>query len=160
MQGNGPKLATDLLVAGDDLSARLDRVFGSNDDPMHDVAKRAAAMLPEMKTIVWEGDPQTFQFTYVSEPAEELLGYACSRWTTEPTFWADTVVHADDRNDAIAYCALATGQCRDHDFRYRARSADGRTLLLHDVVRVVLGSRGVPERLRGVMIALGEVDRE
>ena len=36
-------------------------------------------------------------------------------------------------------------------FEYRARAADGRIVWLHDLVRVVLGPRGIPAELRGVM---------
>ena len=67
-------------------------------------------------------------------------------------FWADTVLHPDDRRDAIAFCALATGQCRDHEFEYRARAADGSIRWLYDVVKVVRGPRGLPSRLRGLMV--------
>lgn len=88
--------------------------------------------------------------SYVSPSAEWLLGYAAQRWVREPAFWTETVVHPEDRDDAVAYCALATGKKADHEFEYRAIRADGRVVWLLDVVRVVLGKRGVPERLRGL----------
>ena len=61
-------------------------------------------------------------------------------------------MHPDDRDDAIAYCALCTGKGEDHDFDYRAIASDGRTLLLHDVVKVVKGDKGIAARLRGIML--------
>lgn len=134
------------------LSHHLGRVFGRFSDPMTLVERRAQELLPELRTIVWEGDPETFQFSYVGQSAEDILGYPARRWTTEPTFWADTVVHEDDRRDAVAYCALATGKCKDHDFVYRAVAADGRVVWLHDVVRVCRSPSGIAERLRGIMI--------
>lgn len=133
---------------------RLHAVFGGSADPMSRVEQRARELLPDARAIVWEGDAQTFEFSFVGRAAEEILGYPLARWTSEPTFWADTVVHAEDRSEAISYCALATGQGKDHDFVYRAIAADGREVLLHDVVRVVMGSRGVAERLRGIMVEL------
>lgn len=129
-------------------------IFGADDDPMPLVEQRARQLLPELRPIVWEGDAQTFQFGFVGGAAEELLGYPASRWTGEPTFWADIVVHPDDRNDAIAFCAIATGKGVDHDFQYRARCSDGRTVRLHDIVKVVKGPRGVAQRLRGIMVEL------
>lgn len=102
--------------------------------------------------IVWEGDAQTFAFSYVSEDAERLLGHAAKRWIEDATFWASVVVHPEDREDAVAYCALATGKCLDHAFVYRARTADGTVRWLADYVQVVRGSRRVAERLRGIMI--------
>lgn len=140
-----------LLAHDSDLAHRLDRVFGSPADPMPDVEARARALLPEHDAIVWEGDAATFQFGYVGAAAERVLGHPRTRWTEEPTFWADVVVHPDDRDDAVAYCALCTGKNEDHDFTYRALAADGRTVRLHDVVRVIVGERGIATRLRGIM---------
>ena len=134
------------------LSARVEQVFGRSTDPMTDVESRAHEQLRGMDVVVWEGDASTFQFSFIGEAAVRLLGYPRARWTTEATFWADSVVHPDDRSDAIAFCALATGQCRDHDFVYRAVADDGRIVWLHDIVKVIRGPRGIPERLRGVMI--------
>lgn len=130
--------------------------FGRADESMDAVTERARQLFPDAPVIAWEGDAQTFQFSFVSDTAEQILGYPRERWVTEPTFWADTVVHPEDRNDAIAFCALATGKCQDHDFVYRATTVDGRTVLLHDVVQVVIGERGVPTRLRGIMVPLHE----
>lgn len=150
------KLTVDRLAQDPALSQRLERVFGSASDPMTALEQRARETLPEFDVIVWEGDAQTFEFTFVSASAEAVLGYPCRRWLTEPTFWCDTVVHPQDRNDAIAYCALATGQGRDHDFVYRALASDGRTVWLHDIVRVVIGAKGIAQHLRGVMTVIQE----
>lgn len=139
-------------VLSADLTERLDQVFGASTDPMTALAQRARALLPEYKTIVWEGDAGTFQFLYVSDSAVEILGYPAARWTTEPTFWADTVIHPEDRDYAVSYCALATGQGRDHDFEYRAVTADGQVRRLYDIVRVVKGKRNISTHLRGIMI--------
>lgn len=127
-------------------------VFGRADEPMSSVEQRARQILAGRNAIVWEGDATTFQFSYVGAAAESVLGYPRVRWTDEPTFWGDTVVHPEDRDEAIAFCALATGNCRDHDFVYRAVAADGRVVWLHDIVKVIPGKKGIPERLRGIML--------
>ena len=136
--------------------AQLAEIFGGVDDPMEDVERRAHEVLPGRSTIVWEGDAATFHFSYVGRSAEGMLGYPASRWTTEPAFWSDVVVHPEDRDEAVAYCALCTGKALDHDFTYRAVTADGRVLRLHDLVRVLVNERGTPERLRGLMIDVTE----
>lgn len=133
---------------------KVSHIFGADDDPMVLVEHRAQQLLAERRPIVWEGDAQTFQFGFVGGAAEVVLGYPASRWTTEPTFWADIVVHPEDRNDAIAFCALATGKGVDHAFQYRARRSDGRTVRLYDIVKVIKGPRGVAQRLRGLMVEL------
>ena len=151
-------IATEQLT--DIFAAKVARIFGADDDPMILVEHRARQLLPDLRPIVWEGDAQTFQFSFVGGAAEDILGYPASRWTDEPAFWADFIVHPDDRNDAIAFCALATGKGADHDFQYRARCSDGRTVRLHDIVKVVKSARGVPERLRGIMVELPEGEAE
>lgn len=138
----------------DDLAGKAAMIFGADTDTMTAVERRAVEALKGHRPIVWEGDAETFQFGFVGGAAEEVLGFPASRWTNEPTFWADIVVHPDDRNDAIAFCALATGRGADHDFVYRARCADGHIVRLHDIVKVIKSRRGVAERLRGIMIEL------
>ena len=125
--------------------------FGDGTEPIAIVARRAEKAF-DRSVIVWEGDAQTFAFTYVNEAAQTILGHPLARWRREATFWADAVVHADDRDDAVAYCALATGKGLDHAFVYRANTADGRTLFLADYVQVVRGPKGIAQRLRGMMI--------
>ena len=147
----------DLLTLDSGLAASVREVFGSHDDPMEVVEARASLVLPGRDAIVWEGDAATFQFTYVGEAAERVLGYPVERWR-EPGFWAEVVVHPDDRADAVGFCALATGQCRDHDFEYRACTAAGDVVRLHDVVIVLRGVRGVAERLRGIMLPHREAE--
>lgn len=148
-------ITTEMMTA--ELAQTAEQVFGADEDSMQSVEARAKELLHGRRVIVWEGDAQTFQFGYVGGAAEEILGYPASRWVTEPTFWADTVVHPADRSDAIAFCAMATGKGVDHDFQYRARAADGRIVRLHDIVKVVKGKRGLAERLRGIMIEIDDV---
>lgn len=131
--------------------ALMQELFGAPTDSIAVIEQRARRAFGELPVVIWEGDPETFQFEFVSEDAERILGYPASRWTTERTFWVDHVVHPIDRDDAVAYCALATGKGADHCFEYRAIRADGSTVWLRDIVRVVLGARGLPTKLRGVM---------
>jgi PAS domain S-box-containing protein len=125
------------------------RLFGSGADRIEDVWVRASAEADS--PIVWEGDAQTFQFSFVSPNAQAILGHPTQRWLDEPAFWATSIIHPDDREEAVAYCALATAKRADHTFEYRALRADGSVVWLLDVVRVVVGPRGLPERLRGLM---------
>jgi PAS domain-containing protein len=148
-------LATETLLNRPELASQLAAIFGRPSDRIEAVTERARRQLPSVPVIVWEGDPQTFVFSYVSPSAEEVLGYPAALWK-EPGFWARTVVHPDDASDAVAYCALATGQGRDHDFQYRARTADGRAVLLHDVVHVIKSPSGVAAKLRGIMVPIEE----
>jgi PAS domain S-box-containing protein len=141
------------------LDPRILDVFGSDDDPMPRVEERARAAFPGERLIVWEGDAQTFAFTYVGGDAEALLGHTAQQWVEDPCFWVEQIVHAEDRDDAVAYCALATAKAADHAFEYRALTPDGRIVWLKDYVRAVVGERGIAVRLRGLMIDVSEEKR-
>lgn len=141
------------------LAPDFQRLFGAGSEPIETVARRAEELFPGQRVIVWEGDPTTFRFSYVSQEAEEVLGYPVARWIEEPTFWADQVVLDTDRQDAIAYCALATAKAADHIFEYRALASDGRVLWLRDVVHVILGAKGIPVTLRGAMFDVSDARR-
>ncbi|QXD16761.1 PAS domain S-box protein [Rhodocaloribacter litoris] len=104
--------------------------------------------------ILWEGDPETFAFSFVSREAEALLGYPVDRWIEEPNFWVEHI-HPEDRGWAPAFCARATEECRRHTFEYRMIAADGRVVWLRDVVNV-LAEDGRPVRLVGVMLDITE----
>jgi PAS domain S-box-containing protein len=140
-----------------DLSATFDKVFGADSDPIEQVAERAARLLPG-EPVVWEGDASTFEFTYVSPSAESVFGHPAAAWGGSG-FWADSILHEDDKSEAIAYCALATGQGRDHEFEYRGKRADGEVRWIYDVVKVVKGPKGVAERLRGIMLDITDLKR-
>lgn len=132
------------------LPEEIDRVFGDGSDDIREVERRARTAYPGQRQIIWEGDPQTFAFGYVGGDAERLLGHSTSAWLG-PTFRVESIVHPEDRRDAVAYCALASGKCCDHVFEYRAVHPAGGVVWLLDYVRVVIGPRGVPSLLRGLM---------
>jgi PAS domain-containing protein len=131
-------------------------IFGNDEDSILDVERRADHCFGRGRCMVWEGNPETFQFTYVSKSAETILGYPVSSWVSEAQFWAEIVVHPDDRRTAIAYCALATGMQKDHDFVYRAQKKDGSVIQLHDVVKVVTAGKRLPVLLRGIMFPVSD----
>ncbi|HEY8098286.1 MAG TPA: PAS domain S-box protein [Methylobacter sp.] len=103
--------------------------------------------------IVWEADATTFQFTFVSQKAQRLLGYPLNDWL-KPGFWLDNL-HPDDKSWAPDYCASCTRLLEPHDFEYRFIAQDGRTVWLHDIVTVVQ-EEGSPRWLRGIMMDITE----
>ena len=109
-------------------------------------------VLHDVNAVVWEMDARSWRFTYVSPRAERLFGYPIARWYDEPTFWQDTLLHPEDREWCVHFCTRATGECRNHAFLYRARTADGRILWVKDVVRVLADATGAATVMRGVMV--------
>ncbi len=99
--------------------------------------------------IVWEADATTFVFNSVSGNVERLLGYHVADWL-QPGFWADHI-HPDDRDRAVHNCTASTVRGEDHDFEYRFTAADGRTVWLRDIVRIVKEDNQ-PRLRRGLMV--------
>jgi PAS domain S-box-containing protein len=103
--------------------------------------------------IVWEADAATLACTFVSQRAEELLGYPIERWLGAPDVW-DEIVDPRDRDRVLRlyHDALTAGRPMEHEFR--ATTADGRQIWLRD--RVQRAERG---RVRGLMIDVTEHKR-
>ena len=91
-------------------------------------------LVNSLEGIVWEANGETFQFTFVSQQAEKILGYAIEQWL-KPNFWQDHT-HPDDAEWCTAYCLDCTRQLMDHEFEYRMIAADGTVVWLHDIVSV------------------------
>ena len=85
--------------------------------------------------IVWEAEPETFHFTFVSQEAERILGYPVRDWLDDPDFWVRHT-HPDDVERCATFCREATRRGEDHRFEYRMHAADGRTVWLRDIVSV------------------------
>lgn len=115
----------------------------------HAALRMLTGILEDVGAIVWEGDPRTYAFTYVSPGAERLLGYPARRWIEDPAFWVNHI-HPDDREWVLAFCQDCTSRLEEHEFDYRMIAADGRVVWLRDVVRVE-GRDGSPVRSVGVM---------
>jgi len=100
---------------------------------------------------VWAADPTTWQLTFVSRRAEQMLGYPVKRWLTKRDFWAK-IIHPEDLERALEFRRTATAEGRDREFEYRVVAADGRTVWLHDVVYVVKDPEDHPLQLRGLTV--------
>ena len=90
--------------------------------------------------IVWEADPDTFQFTFVSHQAQALLGYPIEDWF-EADFWFNHV-HPDDRDRAFNACLRAIEKRQALDLEYRMIAADGTPVWMQDIVRIVQEDNG------------------
>jgi two-component system cell cycle sensor histidine kinase/response regulator CckA len=119
-------------------------------DAITHVRPDVSDLVDEIDAVVWEADPETFAFTFVSKGAERLLGYPSSRWLNEPGFWV-AQIHPDDQMAAVALCEAATAQALDHEFEYRMIAADGSVRWVRDLVRVGTDASGKANRLRGVI---------
>jgi PAS domain S-box-containing protein len=111
--------------------------------------ERYRLLTDQARLVLWEGDPETLLFTYVSESAEGLLGVPAARWY-EPGFWP-AHIFAEDREEALTSCRLSTARREDHRFEYRMVRGDGQVIWVEDTVKVIVGDDGKVS-LRGLLI--------
>lgn len=112
------------------------------------------SLLNLIPAIVWDGDPTSWTFRFVSRPAEQLLGYPVERWLADPHFWAEHI-HPDDRDRVLAFCTRKTAEGSPHTLEYRMTTADGGAVWLQDTVHVVV-ENGRPVRFYGVMVDISD----
>ena len=113
-------------------------------------------LVNSVDSIVWEADPETFQFTFVSPQAERLLGYPLTEWL-EPNFWLDHIL-PEDLDAVCDYCQRSIERGQDHRFEYRMLTADGRIIWIQDIVKLVFeGPRLV--KLVGLLLDISDRKR-
>ncbi len=120
-------------------------------------ADRYRDLVEGLDAIVWEADAEPWQFTFVSQRAEALLGYAITRWLGERDFWVG-LIHPDDREGALTVCQTATVPPRDFRAEFRMVGADGRIVWLAMLARPRLNARARPQ-FRGLLIDVGDAVR-
>ncbi len=125
---------------------RIEQELRENDE-------RYRALVERMQVLTWEGNIETLCFTYVSEYAEQLLGFPREAWYA-PGFWVDHI-HPDDRDAAVEYCTTTTMAGQDHRFDYRMVRADGQVVWIDEVVQVIQ-REGKVVGVRGLMIDITE----
>ena len=108
-----------------------------------------SSLVESLGAIVWEADPDTFQFLFVSTYAEAILGYPVRQWIDEPDFWRRHT-HPGDVQWCTEFCLDSVRNGRDHQFEYRMIAADGHVVWLRDVVTVERSANG-ETRMRGFM---------
>ncbi|MGE5571177.1 MAG: PAS domain S-box protein [Rhodospirillales bacterium] len=112
-------------------------------------------LLSDVDAIVWDAEPATFRFRFVSRRASEILGYPVEQWLDEPDFWVRRL-HPDDRDRVLAARRKLAVTGGDHRLEYRMTAADGRVVWIRDDARMVLGEKG-PVQLRGLMVDITEI---
>ncbi|MEX1047008.1 MAG: PAS domain S-box protein [Actinomycetota bacterium] len=108
-------------------------------------------LIQDLDAVVWEANPKTLRFSFVSKRAEDIFGFPLDRWLNEPGFFAGRI-HPSDRKRVVNDYRAAVREGDDHSFEYRVLAADGRIVWVRDRVRVSRDATGRPTSLRGVMV--------
>ena len=87
-----------VIVYNEDITERKDA-----DKIIRNSQEKIQSLIDTVDGIVWECNPETFEFTFVSKKVEEILGYSAEEWLSSPTFWSDHI-YVEDKESIIDFC--------------------------------------------------------
>ena len=125
---------------------------------------KGEALINSIEGIVWECEPDTFRYTFVSRQVERLLGYTPDAWLTTPQFW-QAKLHPEDAAKAIQNCRDCAAARKPYSYEYRMLAADGRVVWIRESGSVLV-EHGQAVAMRGILLditaqktAADELDR-
>ncbi|MEX0985209.1 MAG: PAS domain-containing protein [Actinomycetota bacterium] len=103
---------------------------------------RRRALMDNLPAVVYEmAHDDTRRTISVSPHIERLLGYTREEWLAQPDIWIE-LLHPDDREIELAAHDEAAQTGTEWTREYRLIAADGRTVWVRDVGRLVHGPSG------------------
>jgi PAS domain S-box-containing protein len=88
-----------------------------------------------------------FKLTFVSNNAQNVLGYRPEDMVADPNFWFDHI-HPDDAPSIFSSLAMLFSE-GERVYEYRFRAADGHYLWMHDQLRLIRDESGAPLEVIG-----------
>ena len=120
-------------------------------DAVSTTEQRYRDLVEQTGAIFWEAEFYGAGFTFVSQGAEQILGFPVDRWLADPEFWISRV-HPEDREHVVkAWTQARDPHSPSGEFEFRAISASNRTLWLHQKVLTHRAPTGEPRRI-GVIL--------
>ena len=155
----GEKKDYSVRVAGDKRGDELGRLtdsfnemlarIQSQDAALSRSQEKTQALVNSIDGIVWERNPETFQFTFVSQQSESILGYKPVEWLENADFWASKL-HPHDAPKAVETGWNLNNHAKSYVQEYRMIAADGRTVWIRES-GTVLADKGKPVAVRGIL---------
>src|SRR4051812_12920504 len=102
------------------------------EDELRVSQQKFETLVNSIQGVVWEADPISFAFSFVSEQAERLLGYPRDLWSSDQAFW-HSHIHPDDQMLAQNFRKKGLEQDKPSQFEYRMIAADGRVVWLREI---------------------------
>ncbi|MBY0503623.1 MAG: response regulator [Bryobacteraceae bacterium] len=112
-----------------------------------------SSIVNDIDAVVWEADPITMRCQFVSERAEELLGYPLTAWQEEG-FWRNKV-HDEDRERVVAFYRHARETGTSHACEYQAIASTGAVIWVREIVRVQRDEHGQALKFTGITLDVG-----
>lgn len=160
VRGGGDRYGADDLRVAEELAHRTAMAVDSAQlyASVREARERFSRLVEHLDAIVWEADPVSLRFTFVSQRAQQILGYPVERWLEEPEFWSG-IIHPDDRVACVERFTRSVRENADSRFEYRVVAADGRILCLENVVQATPDADTGAVRVRGFMLDVSERKR-
>lgn len=92
---------------------------------------RLQSLLQTANAVVWEANPQTHRFKFVSTYAENLLGYTAEQWRADPCFWENHIL-PEDRAGAMEFRRTNMEPGTNYRQEYRMLNAAGDVVWVND----------------------------
>lgn len=112
--------------------------------------KRIESLINTIDGVVWEGNPQNNECTFVSAKIQAVLGYTAQEWMETPNIWYDKL-YPDDRDLITSSIKNAINDKSTIDLEYRIYAKDGSLLWIRDIISVI-NEKDKIIKLRGIMI--------
>ncbi len=116
--------------------------------------QRMQALIHSIDGIVWECDPEKFQFSFVSRQSARILGYPPEGWMASPNFWESRLFPADAAK-IIQIRRDAARSGRPYSCEYRMLAADGKTVWIRENGSVLV-EHDEAVALRGISLDVTE----
>jgi len=98
-------------------------------------------LLNGVNAVVWEANPETGRFTYVSQEAENLLGYRMEEWLE--VGFCESHLHSDDKQWVLEERNNATTNPGDQQRDFRMLDNSGKIIWVREMSSCDLDANGV-----------------
>ncbi len=112
--------------------------------------RKVEVLINSIESIVWERDPDTFHFSFVSRQCKRILGYSPEEWMAEANFW-QARLHPDDAKRALQICRDCSMACNPYSYEYRMTAVDGRVVWIRESGSVLV-EHGKAVAMRGIFL--------
>jgi PAS domain S-box-containing protein len=126
------------------------RVVTASEAQLRQSREKFQTLVNSIDGVVWEADPQTLRFTFVSQQGEALLGLPLDSWTDTENFWID---HLDphDRDRAVNRRREAVTDRKPFRMEYRMITGNKQEIWVRESAAILV-EQDEPVLLRGVLV--------
>lgn len=112
--------------------------------------KQTQALIDSIDGVVWECNPVDFQFSFVSQHGERLLGFAPEVWLAKADFW-QAHLFPDDAAKAVQLRQAHVRAGKSYSCEYRMVTAMARVIWIRESGSVLV-EQGKTLALRGIFL--------